>query len=201
MKTFKEFLTEGFKNLLTREEKEQYVDDVYDILQRSYESIGGIKGSGFSSKEDMINNIPFWKVSTVNGKPVAVVMYKDSNGRKFVALGTDSSIEGKRKIIEMMKADLTRSYGEVSKSALSVLMKTIPWNILKNYAIKPDNASEILGKEIIHGKDYPNLPEDAKLVLEKYPYLIDYGYLREINGRLMYKVMFGTINKKIIDSR
>ena len=39
------------------QEKEKYVDEVWDMLQTAYSSIGGIKGSGFESKEDMIKKI------------------------------------------------------------------------------------------------------------------------------------------------
>jgi hypothetical protein len=201
MKTFSEFLTEGFKNLFNESEKEKYADEVWEILQRSYESIGGIKGSGFANKEDMINNIPLWKISTVDKKIVAVVLYKDTNGRKFVALGTDSSIDGKRKIIEMMKEDLKRSYGEVSKSALGVLMKMVDWSILKQFAIQPNVASGVLNKKLQPVSELKNIPEEAQLVLEKYPQLKNYGYIRELNGHESFKVMFGTINKKIVDKR
>lgn len=57
--------------------REKYAEQVWDVLQFSYRDIGGIKGSGFSSIQDMIDNIPFWKMVTKNGEVHAVVMYKD----------------------------------------------------------------------------------------------------------------------------
>jgi hypothetical protein len=40
-------------------------------------------------------------------------------------------------------------------------------------------------------------PDDAKLTIEKFPYIINYGYLREIAGTMMFKVMIGTSGKSI----
>lgn len=97
---FEQTLTEKFINLIGEkdiEKKREYADRVWDILQRSYAKIGGIKGSGFKSKEDMIKNIPFWKIMKSNGKVIAVKLYKDKNGRKSVAGGTDGSKEAKLK--------------------------------------------------------------------------------------------------------
>lgn len=36
--------------------KRKYVDQVWDIIQIAYKKIGGPKGTGFRSKEDMIEN-------------------------------------------------------------------------------------------------------------------------------------------------
>lgn len=37
-----------------------------------------------------------------------------------------------------------------------------------------------------------NWPADAVVTPNKYPQLIDYGYLRDIGGKMMFKVMLGT---------
>lgn len=61
MVSFKEFLlNESYKNLTSKEEKEKYAKEVYSLLQSAYSKIGGLKGNGFQSKEDMIEKIPFW---------------------------------------------------------------------------------------------------------------------------------------------
>lgn len=72
-------IDESFENLIgfdkkTIEKKKQYAQDVYAILQQSYQKIGGVKGSGFSSIQDMIDNIYFWKLYKQNGKVAAVLM-------------------------------------------------------------------------------------------------------------------------------
>ena len=89
-----EELQEGFTNLLPHhgELKRKHVDAVWDMLQHSYAKIGGIHGSGFSSKEDMIAKIPMWKIGKTGGRVNSVVLYKDKEGRKSVAAGTDGSV-------------------------------------------------------------------------------------------------------------
>lgn len=84
MKRFKEFLQEHFVNLLPNHEveKRKWAPIVKSLLDQSYSSIGGIHGSGFSSEEDMIKNIPMWKIKLHQGKPVAVSMYKDKHRSK-----------------------------------------------------------------------------------------------------------------------
>ena len=65
MLTFKSFIAEGFVNVILSkqdEDRKKYAKQVWDLLQSSYAKIGGIKGQGFSSVDDMIANIPFWKL-------------------------------------------------------------------------------------------------------------------------------------------
>lgn len=204
MKSYREYLTESFKNLIGNIDiklKEKYADEVWNILQESYKQIGGIKGSGFNSKEDMINSIPFWKLFIYNNKVVSVILYKDKDGRKSVASGTDGSEIGKKKIIEIFKSDLFRSYAEKSKGSLGLLMKTIPFDLLVNFLIKPNSVQKVLKNDNIIpilSVEREEWPEDAKLMLDKYPQLKPYGYLREIGKHLVFKVMVGTVNKKIV---
>jgi hypothetical protein len=169
------------------------------MVQKSYASIGGIKSNGFQSKEAMMK-VPFWKVATVNGKVVAVAFYKDKGGRKIVASGTDGSADGKRRIIEICKNDLTRAYGEKSKAALGLALKITPPDVIKQFLLEPDDVLKMSkGKDkIIPVKGYRGeLPDDAKVTLKKHPFLIDYGYLRDFNGNMMFKVMMGTPGKTI----
>jgi hypothetical protein len=201
MHSFKHFITERYVNLINDNAlKQQHKAAVWDILQLSYASMGGIKGSGFSSPDDMVKNIPFWKLAVKGGKVVAVVLYKDVGGRKFVALGTNGSEVGKLSLFDMMKNEMSRSYGEVSKAALGVMMHQVPWDILKHYVKKPAEAKAISGKEDvtpIQGMKDSDLPEDAKKTLARYPQLREYGYLRDIGGKIFFKILMGTPNLKI----
>jgi hypothetical protein len=172
MITFSEFLNESYVNLFKPDEKKVYADEVFALLQNSYKKVGGLKGSGFNSPDDMVARIPFWKLVRKNDKIVAAVFYKDSGGRKLVALGTDGSPEGKAAIVDLMKAEITRqrSYSEVSEPVVSFIKKYVLSN-LEQYMIPADQVSEILGKEIrITGK---------------------YTYTREIGGNHHEKLMFG----------
>jgi hypothetical protein len=98
-KTVNKYLVEKYINLLSNDTdlKQRYKDDVYALLQDAYASIGGVKGSGFSSPEDMVRSIPFWKLGFVDGRLVAVVMYKFVDGeRKLVAIGGTHDTDGKK---------------------------------------------------------------------------------------------------------
>lgn len=82
MTTFKCFLSEGFKNLFTADQKRKYADEAFAQLQKSYEKVGGIHGNGFANVEDFIKNIPFWKLRLgADGKIVSAAYYKDKGGR------------------------------------------------------------------------------------------------------------------------
>jgi hypothetical protein len=63
-----QILQERFVNLIGDDaRKERHKDAAYDMLQQTYASIGGIKGSGFNSPDDMVENIPFWKLAFKDG--------------------------------------------------------------------------------------------------------------------------------------
>ena len=175
--------------------KQKYKDAVWTILQQSYAAIGGIKGNGFSSPEEMIKKIPMWKIAIRDGQVRAVVLYKDKNGRKTVAVGTDGSQDGSDFVNDIFKNEITRSYGEKSKSALGKMMKLIPWNVLEPYVISPDRVIEMNPHDsVIPIVDIPeqDWPADACLTLSKYPMLKDYGYLRDIGGNMVFKIMIGS---------
>lgn len=185
-------LIERFLNVFDAKEKETYADIVWDILQNSYKNIGGLKGSGLSSKEDMLNNIPFWKIAKKNGKPVAVALYKDREGRKRVASGTDGSVEGKDMLARMLQDDLTqqRAYAEVSGPSLKFIIKKYGSGLSK-HMILPIEAEKILGVKL----EYP-IPKDDKEVVDN-PELHKYFYIRDVNGTPLTKLMMGTPGQSI----
>lgn len=195
---FISFLNESFINALPKDEdlKLQYVDEVWNILQTQYQELGGLKGSGFKSKEDMIKNIPFWKMVRKGGIIHAVVMYKDSQGRKSVQMGVlKDSQYGKDKIKEIIQQDVKRAYTERSKGQLGLTMKTVPWDILKEFIIPIEEVKRIFKDEEIIKLSTVNkseYPKDQVETLQKFPQLLEYGYLREIGGSFVFKVMLGT---------
>lgn len=184
MVSFKEFLlNESYKNLTSKEEKEKYAKEVYSLLQSAYSKIGGLKGNGFQSKEDMIEKIPFWKLFIFQGRVIACSMYKDKQGRKRVAIGSirDKSDPDYKKsksiVFQMMKDDAVfhRSYGEISGSMITAYKKLIP-NFFEEYCIPSDKVKEIDNSIIPTGK---------------------YTYKREIGGEMIEKVMYGELGKGI----
>jgi hypothetical protein len=178
--------------------KNQYKKQVWDLLQSSYAKNGGLMGSGFQSMEIMVQKIPMWKMVINNGTVEAVVMYKDKGGRKSVAMGSTGSPYAKKAISNLFPAELQRSYGEKSKSALGALMKIVPWSVLEPYAKTPAQVQKVSKDTITSLKDFKGtLPDDAKATLTKFPVLQPYGYFREIGGKLSFKVMIGTPGKTI----
>lgn len=172
----KEILTERYHNVFGVDDKQRLVDDVWNILQKSYEPIGGIKGRGFSSKEEMVREIPMWKVGTRNGQVRAAVLYKDKGGRKFVAGGTDGSKEGKDLFKDMVKNEFERSFFEVSGPMLKFIERNFP-DLAKKYSIPVSKVSDLIDDEIT--------PVDQ------------YTYTRDIGGHREAKRMMGTPGHRI----
>ena len=194
--SFKKFLIldESFYNYLHKDidKKKEIVEEVFEMIQRAYASQGGIHGSGFNSPEDMILNIPFWKVSKQNGKIKAAALYKDTNGRKRVAIATDGTPEGKKAATEIVINDLKqdRAYMELSGKSLSFLKKLID---LKPYLFSFEKASEFHKSR----NDQISRPQPDDLEVKRHPDLKEFMYSRSIGGHLHTKVMLGTMGKQI----
>ena len=185
-------LTEKYVNLLPSDvdKKRQHVDAVWDMLTKSYAGIGGLKGSGFKNKEDMIKNIPFWKVVVRDKKPVAVAMYKDKDGRKRVAVATNGTSEGKAGIFDIYKNDFERAMFEVSDASLGAILKNVGEDFASKYAKSIDEVRKIMKKDEILEPDFSD-PSIQKII-KKYPKMKDYYYRREIGGALKHKILMGT---------
>lgn len=164
--------------------REKYADQVWEILQQSYASIGGIKGSGFKSKEDMIEKIPMWKIWRQGDTVKIVMMYKGNQaGRKRVAMGTDGSPEAKKMLAKMVKDEYTqgRAFGEISGSSLKFI-KRILGDEFKNILIPTHEIKNILTKDWEEG--------NIKII-------DDENYERKISGHYHPKVMVGTPGQHI----
>lgn len=202
MLSFKRYISENYKNFIgpnSKPQREQWADQVWDILQKSYAPIGGIKGSGFRSKQDMIDNIPFWKIYTKQDKVVAAAFYKDKGGRKSVAIATDGSELSKKIVADIFKTSLGVSYGEKSGPALGTMMKTVPWETLQNFMLTPQQLSKISGEKIMTVDEFgaENLDEKDQFTYKKFPQLKPYFYVRELGGEIHLKAAMGTPNLKI----
>lgn len=175
---FFNWLNEKYLNLFTKDQKEIYIDQVWDMLQKAYEYVGGLKGAGFSSKEEMIKSIPFWKLVKKNNKIIACQLYKDKNGRKIVAGASDGTKEGKNALKQVIFDDLTRarSYIEISDKLIYIIKKQLG-NEFEKYLIPSSQVSQILNKDIqITGP---------------------YTYKRKIGSDEIEKVMLGTPGVKM----
>ena len=189
-----DILVERFVNLLGDDpEKDKYVDVVWDMITKSYARIGGIQGKGFSTKEDLINNIPFWKLVRKDGDIVAGAFYRDKAGRKRVAVATNGTDTGKVALGSIMANDFDRAYFEVSDPSLGFMIKQVGLDFVQGYARSVEQAQQISGDEL----QAP--PADDPHVV-KYPSLANNFYQRDIGGHMHTKIMLGTAGNKIVVS-
>lgn len=190
-------LTENYKNLISNTaQKNYYKDQVWDIIQQSYAAIGGIKGSGFMSPDDMVKNIPFWKLYTKNDKVIMALLYKDKNGRKIVALGIDGSDLQKSMLAKTIIQSFKNQYAEMSANMLSFTFKNLGEAKFKSYVLSKNEISQLIGKPVSE-VDENELDNMDKKTWDKFPQLHDYFYVRTINGEPKLKVAIGTPHKKI----
>jgi len=189
-----DILVERFVNLLGDDpEKDKYVDVVWDMITKSYARIGGIQGKGFSTKEDLINNIPFWKLVRKDGDIVAGAFYRDKEGRKRVAVATNGTDTGKVALASIMANDFDRAYFEVSDPSFGFMIKQVGLDFVQRYALSVEQAQQISGDEL----QAP--PADDPHVV-KYPSLANNFYQRDIGGHMHTKIMLGTTGNKIVVS-
>lgn len=211
MYTFREYnILENFKNFIdpeeTRDQRLKYVDQVWDILQASYKDIGGIKGSGFKDKEDMVKTIAFWKIFTRAEKVIAVAMYKDKSGRKGVAYGSDGSDDSKKVMASIFSADLDKSYSELSGRALGFVLKSVDPSVIQPFFMPVEKVKETLaGKKIIELENIEddnavvaNLDEKDQKLWAKWPNLRRFFYVRELAGELKLKLSIGTTSIPVL---
>jgi hypothetical protein len=199
MLTFVEYrqMTEAFHNFLPSDtdKKTAHAKEVFDLLQKSYADQGGLKGNGFSSPEEMVKHVPMWKLAKKGGKVVSASMYKDTTGRKMVAIGTDGTETGKKSAGEMIHHDLkqNRSHMELSGKSLSFLKKITD--------IKPHLHSFDFAQKFhkSRGDEISKPADDDKEVL-RHPELKDHFYTRMLGGHPHTKVMLGTQGKSITES-
>lgn len=175
---FTEFLNETYKNITKITDKQKYAQQVWDVLNTSYQYIGGIKGYGFESIDSMVNNIAYWKIFTRNDKVVAVMLYKDKTGRKMVACGSDGSAEGKQIVKRMIEDDIRhqRAYGEISDALVGYVKRHFTQDEIAKYFIKSSEVGSILNKEVKPTGEFT--------------------YVRSIGGAPHEKMMYGKINQK-----
>lgn len=149
-------MLESYKNLFTSQEKQKYAEEVYELFKNTYKSIGGLKGSGFKSIEDMINTFPMWKLNIKDGKIVFAAVYKDKFGRKCCAGAQDGSRQGLIAFKNFLKEELStgRSWTEISGPVLKLAQKWFP-DLLEQARISPEIMKNIDNEvEIVSDKSY-----------------------------------------------
>jgi len=178
-------LTETFENLLPGddEKKKHYAEEIFAMLTAAYKNKGGLIGGGFESPEDMVNKIPFWKIFRRGSHILTVVMYKDKQGRKIVAAATDGTVAGKRKLGEIMKADVLRgrAFAEISGNILTFYNRLMGDGALDAATVPMDRVQDFFAHNNVEIKP-----------------INDFEYERNINNSgWKTKRMIGTLGKSL----
>lgn len=181
MLSYKEYLQEKIENLFSDEDKEKYIDQIWELIQSSYKSVGGVKGSGFSSKEDIIQNIPMLKIYRKQYKVKIVFAYKSKAGRKKVLMATDGLIDSKEYLKRMIHDEYRtgRSWGELSHGALRFIKTLYTEDELNSFSIPSEKVKELL-------------PDDEIIPIS------EFEYERIIGDEAVVKRALGNPNSKPI---
>ena len=154
MGTFLEYLEEHVLSIGLNPDhekhREEYRDQIHDILRNSYKSIGGYGalGSGSDAESKAIHDDiskSLIKATRRDGKITTVNLYRDQHGRKSIAAGTNGTPEGKadykkNKIDDNLQK---RAWGEVSGATEHIANKLgVP-------KIPADTAEKIINKPIL----------------------------------------------------
>jgi len=190
MNLFEELLSERYINAFSNKEKEIYKNDVWKMIQAAYAPIGGHKGKEFASPDTMVRMVPMWKLVKKNNIIVAAALYKDSGGRKRIAIATDGSDEGRMEIRKLVADDFSRSFVEVSGPSFFSMSKHLGDDFLVKYAKTRAQAHKILGDQLF-------TPDPTDPMVVKTPALAKYMYSRMIGGHKHTKIMLGTSGKVI----
>ena len=153
MLSFSQFMTEHVLSigLNPKHEKyrEQYRNDIHDILRNSYSGIGGYSGisSGSEDESKSIHNDisnSAMKVVVRKGKVSAVTLYKKQLGRKSIAVGTDGTKRGKLDFMKTAAEDnkMKRSWAEVSGAPEAIMRK------IGTPVVPSSEAEKLLGKKV-----------------------------------------------------
>lgn len=167
---YHEILNETYVNCFSVEEKEVYADQVFHLIQTAYANIGG--NCNITDIETLCEDTGMWKLVRRDGEIVFAAIYKDRQGRKFVAIGHNGSSPAKAELRKIIQQDIAqhKSWAEVSGSMARIMLTT------GVSAIPAEKASDILGKEILtYGDD-------------------GFSYTRIIGGNVYQKVLVGYPN-------
>lgn len=125
------YLSIGF-NKDHEQHREKHRSEIHDILHKAYShpDIGGYGGLKSGSKEEsdaIHHDITHSNIKAVkrDGKITAVALYKNSHGRKAIAMGTDGSHQGKKDFKHVLHDDhkQKRSWAEVSGAPEHIFTK------------------------------------------------------------------------------
>lgn len=153
-------------------DKSRYLHQVWKILVHAYSNVEG--GLLFADELDLLRKTSIWKIATIDGRVVAVTVFKSKYGQKLVAMGIDGTYdkpsEAKAALAKLIESSLERAWMEVSEAAESFIMKYCRG---EKYLIHHSELSRYLDKWIDATAD-------------------GYHYVRHIAGIQKVKIAIGT---------
>ena len=163
-------LLERIVNLYDDSDKREYAQAVWDLLQQSYQFIGGFKSA--VGIDELIEKTGLWKLVIRDGEITAVGLYRDQYGRKSIASGTNGSYQGKKDFRMIKKDDikLKRAWAEVSGPVEIIMRKAGAKPI-------PSKLATLLTNHEILSYDNDG-----------------FHYTRLIGGKPVVKIMYGFVN-------
>lgn len=154
---FERKLQEHYLNIFTDKDDEkanEYKKEVFDILHKAYESIGGIYG--LRDVDALIDDSDFWKIDKTNNHINAVAVYTfKRSGRKLQYAACDGTEYGKSRLYKIIDEDKRcidrNSWAEVSGKLEHIYLKhgAIPLPIDAVKALMPDKTIYELSDEDI----------------------------------------------------
>lgn len=111
-------------NLHTTEQRQPYIAPVYDLLASAYAPVPG--GLHFSSAMDLFHSTCRWDIGLVDGRVVAVIVYKRRHGLKISAFARHADgvlrDKGRHVLKDMISERLRYAWVEVSDHAESFVL-------------------------------------------------------------------------------
>ncbi|MEH6540600.1 hypothetical protein [Halopseudomonas sp.] len=149
---------------------QKFMPQVWELLRDSYAQVQG--GWHYASEQELLDDSQCWRLVIHNGQVAAAVVYKAKKGLKLVAMGVDRALNeiGKRGLIRIIRADLSRCWMEVSEAAERFVMRHCNG---QRYMIHGSLVADLLDKQVDPASDA-------------------YHYQREVCGLRKEKMLLGT---------
>jgi hypothetical protein len=207
IENFRRFLNEGFQdspnykkgewvdippdyyNSEEEQEAETSIkDNFFDIIQLSYEDIGG--HVNFKSSEDVPGKYKNWIAVDVDEDPEAdAIRFGSEKGKNFKMAGggSDGTPEGKQAYVDKTAKMLFTpgTFGEMSDAIAHIMItrKEVP------YVKTKEEVEKLLGKEVKWYGEHPNPELATRYAGVGDGYAAWYG--RELGGEEHIKIMLG----------
>lgn len=129
-----QYICEHYVNLFDAKDMRKYSKEVWDMISKAYEYIGGVAGcpdyeTFVKFYCDSAEQEKFmWKMVIRSGKVTAIKIYtRKRGGRKGIIIASDGTEQGKKDIMKILNDDYNlkdrQSWDEVSGKALGSALK------------------------------------------------------------------------------